>query len=105
MERTKETIDLMKFLWKFNDIVYFASDKSKIFSTEDFYQSCQDRTLIEKIEEYWFKLPESEENRKKYLELVCNEFDDTKLFDNWRYALLYYTWQGLVNYFETNYIK
>jgi len=105
MQRTKETTELMKFLWKFNDIVYFATDENKEFSTEDFYQSCKDETLIDKLEDLWFNLPESEGNRKKYLELICNEFDETKLFNNWWYALLYYTWQGLINYFETNYIK
>ena len=67
MERTKETIDLMKFFWKFNDIVYFVNDESKKFSTEDFYQSCENETLIDRLEDFWFKLPEIEENRKIYI--------------------------------------
>lgn len=105
MEWTKETIDLMKFLSSFNDVVYFANDESKSWSTEDFYESCKDGTLIEKLEGFWFYLPRSDENRKIYFELVCNEYDDKKYFDNWRYALIYYTWQGLIHYFEDNFIK
>jgi uncharacterized membrane-anchored protein len=52
MEWTKETIDLMKFLSSFNDVVYFANDESKSWSTEDFYESCKDGTLIEKLEDF-----------------------------------------------------
>lgn len=104
MQRTKENVDFIDFISKFNDTLYFLEDKSRVFSTEDFYESCKDETLIEKLEDFWFYLPKIEENRTKYLELVCNEFDDTKYFDNWRYALIYYTRQGMIHYFEDNFM-
>ena len=104
MDRTKENSDLMDFFSKFNDIVYFVNDESKYRSTEDFYESCKDETLIERLDDFWLKLPKLEENRQKYLELVLDNFDDTKDFDNWWYALMYYTWQGLIHYFEDNYM-
>lgn len=105
MESNKKELDMIKFMERFNDIVYFAVDENKKFSIDEFYQSCENKTLIEKLENFWFNLPEDEENREKYLELVCNEFDETKSFDNWWYALLYYTLQGIISYFETNYMK
>ena len=104
MERSKENIDLMKFLSRFNDVVYFLNDESKIWTTEDFYNSCKDESLIDVLDDFWFYLPELEENEKKYLSLVCENFDTTKDFDNGWHALIYYTWQGLIHYFEDNYM-
>ena len=100
----RENLDMIKFFERFNDIVFFINDESKIFSTDEFYNACKDETLIDVLIDLWFNLPELEKNRKKYLELVCNNFDDTKYFDNWWSALIYYTWQGLVHYFENNHI-
>ena len=100
MNVSKEQMDMLKFLARFNNTIDFMKDEDFKFSLKDFYNACKNKTLIKELEKFRAPLPENENNKQKFMELLLTEIDYTKFFDNGWSALLYFTWKILMTYIE-----
>jgi len=97
---SKEKLDMFNFLRRLNGVLSLVNNEDYKFTTEEFYEWCRDETLIDILWDFGIAIPELETNQQKFMELLHDEVDDTKNFEDGRCALIYYSWRFLVNYID-----
>ena len=100
MPINQEKLDMFNFLRRLSDLLILVNDKEYKFTTEEFYACCEEKTLLDVLLDFEISVPALETNQKKFLELLRDEVDNTKNFEDGRCALIYYVWRFLIEYID-----
>lgn len=96
------SLDAIKFFEKINDVIWYINDKDHLFPIEEFYDVCTNWNLLSVLESHWFDIPLSDDEKEIFNDFIWQEIGGQKPFENGRSALMYYSWQWIITYLESN---
>ena len=97
------SLDAVKFFEKLNDVIWYINDKEHSFTADEFYDACENWTLLDVLEKCKFNgIPSSSDDREILNNFILQEIGGRKPFKDGRSALMYYSWQWIISYLESN---